>query len=318
MRQQLLKKYTILIARTGQTPITLSFTPMSVLPIVLLATALPLGWLATVMFSLTHSNLKLSQENRQLTEKAQKVLTELDTLDSEIENLRERAGLPDGENSEAPGNPTIDLRGRISSDIPPRGGVSLNENQGTNVDGLTLYELAEERMPALNATLDLRVKPALERTLDAEASEAEAFPNGKPLTIPLVITSEFGLRRNPFGGKAYEKHEGIDFQGPYGTPIVATGAGRVKQAGYYGGFGNTVIIDHSYGNESLYAHMSKVTVDAGEVVQRGDLVGYLGSSGRSSGPHLHYGIYHQGQAVNPRQYLELSKSSSLADYWRLR
>ncbi|NEP17315.1 MAG: M23 family metallopeptidase [Leptolyngbya sp. SIO4C1] len=306
MRQQLLQKYTVLVARTGRTPITLSFTPISGLVILLVLLGVPLGWLGTVMFSLLQNNVELSQENRQLSEKAHKVISELDTIDSEIEILRERAGL--SETDFTGSQPDAELSRRL----PPRGGA-LEAG-----DALSLYSLAEQRMPQLSSLLDGRVKPALEETLAAEEAEAAAYPDGKPLNIPLEVSSSFGLRPNPFGGRSYEIHSGIDFKGPYGTPIVAAAKGRVKQAGYNGGYGNSVTLDHGYGYETLYAHMSDVTVAVGDTLKRGDVVGHLGSTGRSSGPHLHYGIYRQGEAVDPIAYLDLEYVMTLSDYWRLR
>jgi murein DD-endopeptidase MepM/ murein hydrolase activator NlpD len=290
MRQSFLKKYTVLIARTGQTPVTLSFTPLSAAFALVLIAGIPIGWLSAVMFSLFNNNVTLSQQNRQLSEKAYEVINELDSLDAEIETLQERAGLPE-QSAESQNN--------SNATVPPRGG------EAKPADALSLFELAKSRMPRLNRTLDTSVKPALEETLAKEEARADAFPNGKPLTIGLDVSSEFGPRPNPFGGRSYELHEGIDFKGPVGTPIVATADGQVKTSGYNGGYGYSVVIDHGYGYESLYAHMTKTAVNAGETVKRGEIVGYLGSTGRSSGPHLHYGIYRDGQAVNPRIYLKL-------------
>jgi murein DD-endopeptidase MepM/ murein hydrolase activator NlpD len=282
MRQSFLKKYTVLIARTGQTPVTLSFTPLSAAFVLLLIAGIPVGWLSAVMLSLSYNNLTLSQQNRQLTEKAYEVMTELDSLDAEIDTLQERAGLPTQS-----GN--TDTSGQ--RDLPPRGG------EARPADAINLFELAKSRMPRLNRTLDTTVKPALEETLAQEEARADAFPNGKPLTIGLDVSSEFGPRRNPFGGSGYEIHEGIDFKGPIGSPIVATADGTVKTSGYNGGYGYSVVIDHGYGYETLYAHMTKTAVSAGSTVKRGEIVGYLGNTGRSSGPHLHYAVYREGQAA---------------------
>ncbi|MEO0456466.1 MAG: M23 family metallopeptidase [Cyanobacteria bacterium P01_A01_bin.114] len=323
MRQQLLKKYTVLVARTGQTPITLSFTPISGAVILLILVGVPLGWLGALLFSLFHNNVQLSQENRQLTEQAHDVLSQLDTLDSEIDVLRERAGIADSElSTDAPdagsrnffeqGSETNQQDPNLSSSLPPRGGPAAA------ADALSLYALADRRMPQLNQLLDSRVKPALEETLAAEEAQAAAYPDGKPVNIPLQVSSSYGLRSNPFGGYGYEMHEGIDLKGPYGTPIVATADGKVKTAGYNGGYGNSVAIDHGYGYETVYAHMSDVNVEAGVMVKSGDVIGYLGSTGRSSGPHLHYGIYQSGKSVDPASYLNLENAMTLSEYWRLR
>ncbi|MEM8810451.1 MAG: M23 family metallopeptidase [Cyanobacteria bacterium P01_G01_bin.38] len=332
MRQQLLKKYTVLVARTGQTPITLSFTPISGAVILLILVGVPLGWLGALLFSLFHNNVQLSQENRQLTEKAHEVLSQLDTLGSEIDVLRERAGISENESSVSAPNASfnrfaeqgfdveqpdferqgLDQDSDLSSSLPPRGGPA------TAADALSLYALADQRMPQLNQILDSRVKPALEETLAEEEARAAAYPDGKPVTIPLQVSSSYGLRSNPFGGYAYEMHEGIDLRGPYRTPIVATADGMVKKAGYNGGYGNSVTLAHGYGYETVYAHMADVAVTVGNTVKSGDIVGYLGSTGRSSGPHLHYGIYRDGKSVDPASYLNLENAMTLSEYWRLR
>ena len=220
------------------------------------------------------------------------MLTELDAIGNEIEVLKNRAGLPDQkfENN------------RLSDDekIPPRGGVA--EVAPAEI----MFDEARRQLPGLEQMLAIAVKPALEQTLESEAEQAAAFPNGQPIAGKADVSSEFGLRPNPFGARSYEMHEGIDFSGPVGKPILATAEGVVVRADYNGGYGNHVRIDHGYNYETLYAHLSEIEVRIGDRVQRGDVVGYLGSTGRSSGPHLHYSIYRNGQAVNPRYYLKLA------------
>ncbi|HSM84070.1 MAG TPA: M23 family metallopeptidase [Nodosilinea sp.] len=283
-----LKPYTVLITATGKSPITLTLQPVALLVGLGLLVGLPLTWIGLLLYQ----NVQLAQRNQNLSETANEVLTELNAIGAEIEVLKDRAGLPDegGEGSRAPGTEV---------EIPPRGGVA--EVAPAEV----MFAEARRQLPSLEAMLSRAVKPALEETLESEAEQAAAFPKGKPVAGNLTISSEFGLRPNPFGGRSYEMHEGIDFVGPVGKPIVATADGVVVNAEYNGGYGNHVKIDHGYSYETLYAHLSEVAVEIGDRVERGDVVGYLGSTGRSSGPHLHYSIYRNGQAVNPRYYLKL-------------
>lgn len=298
---RLLKNYTILVTRSGQTPVTITFTPLAGALVTFVLLGVPLGWLGAVIFSLFQSNVQLADENRQLTDQAHQVMTELTILDSEIENLKERAGIPElGEQDVPP------------DDDNPRGGVAVVAS------GIELYEEAMNKLPRLNRLLDGSIKPALEETLAAEKAKVAAYPNALPIGGPLDISSEFGVRRNPFGGFSYETHEGIDFIGPYGTPIFATADGVVTRSEYYGGYGNTVTVKHGYGYETLYAHLSKLAVTSGAKVERGDVVGYLGNTGRSSGPHLHYSVYYRGNAVNPRKVMKIDQDMSVVDYWRLR
>jgi murein DD-endopeptidase MepM/ murein hydrolase activator NlpD len=118
------------------------------------------------------------------------------------------------------------------------------------------------------------------------------------------ISSEFGLRPNPFG-RGYEIHAGLDFTAAYGSPVYGTAPGTVVKAGWSaGGYGNHVVVEHGYGYRTLYAHMSALKATVGRKVERNTILGYLGNTGRSSGPHLHYSVYHNDEAVDPKNYLE--------------
>ena len=96
---------------------------------------------------------------------------------------------------------------------------------------------------------------------------------------------------------------GVDIAGRYGTPVVASASGAVEKVSYDSSFGNHVTIDHGRDTETLYAHLEKIIVAAGEQVRRGDVIGYIGSSGRSTGPHLHYEVHERGVPRNPMEYL---------------
>lgn len=113
------------------------------------------------------------------------------------------------------------------------------------------------------------------------------------------IASGFGMRIDPIYGTP-KMHKGLDFTAPQGTPIYATGNGTVEVAGFTGdGYGNHVIINHGYGYETLYGHMVKVKVKAGQKVKRGEVIGWVGSTGKSTGPHCHYEVHINGQEVDP-------------------
>lgn len=113
------------------------------------------------------------------------------------------------------------------------------------------------------------------------------------------IASGFGYRIDPIY-KTVKYHAGLDFTAPQGTPIYATADGVVKIAGFSdGGYGNHVVINHGYGYETLYGHMYKVKARAGQRVRRGDLIGYVGSTGKSTGPHCHYEVHKNGQKLDP-------------------
>jgi len=116
------------------------------------------------------------------------------------------------------------------------------------------------------------------------------------------LASGFGYRTDPFT-KARKMHEGMDFSAKTGTPIYATGDGVVAKAdNTASGFGNHIVIRHGFGYETLYAHLSKYKARAGQRVKRGDVIGYVGSTGRSEGPHLHYEVHKDGNVVNPLNF----------------
>ncbi len=131
-------------------------------------------------------------------------------------------------------------------------------------------------------------------------------------TLPIVyptrgrITSPFGWRTNPITHRL-EFHLGVDIANRTGTPIKAPADGKVLWAGRYGLLGNAVIIDHGNGIVTYYGHMSKVIAKKGKLVKRGEIIGLMGSTGRSTGPHLHYGIKYKGKWVNPMIFLEALK-----------
>jgi murein DD-endopeptidase MepM/ murein hydrolase activator NlpD len=118
------------------------------------------------------------------------------------------------------------------------------------------------------------------------------------------INNEFGFRRNPFGGRAYEFHPGMDIDGERGDQVTASADGTIIKAGYTGGYGNMVEIDHGNGLVTRYGHMSKLDVQVGEAVTRGNLIGEIGSTGRSTGPHLHFELRYKDKPINPRHFLK--------------
>ena len=133
-----------------------------------------------------------------------------------------------------------------------------------------------------------------------------AVPSGMPLDDP-KLTSKFGMRTHPVLGKR-RAHKGIDLAASTGTPVYATADGYVEMAQHYSSYGLYVQIDHGAQLETRYAHMSRLAVDPGERVEKGQIIGYVGSTGRSTGPHLHYEVRMAGEAVNPLPYMAQSNA----------
>jgi murein DD-endopeptidase MepM/ murein hydrolase activator NlpD len=126
-----------------------------------------------------------------------------------------------------------------------------------------------------------------------------------PSIWPVIGTLESGVggRRNPFGGRGYEYHEGQDIDAVHGAPVQAAASGKVTIAGRQRGYGNVVYVDHGAGLSTRYGHLSQINVAVGQTVARGQTIGLVGSTGRSTGPHLHYEVRINNQVVNPLNYL---------------
>ena len=150
----------------------------------------------------------------------------------------------------------------------------------------------DENINAVNTSLDLTKTQNLLKTNTSLNSLIWPVNDGK-------ITSDFGLRSDPFTEKA-TYHKGLDIAVNTGTPVMAAASGKVIRAGYEkGGYGNFAVIEHSSGFMTLYAHCSKVTVKAGDSVKAGQNIALSGSSGRSTGPHLHFEVRLHGTLLNP-------------------
>ena len=130
-----------------------------------------------------------------------------------------------------------------------------------------------------------------------------------PAFIPAIwahmgkINNEFGFRRNPFGGRNYEFHAGMDIDGERGEVVVAAAGGIVTEAGWKGGYGQMIEIDHGNGLKTRYGHLSKIDVAIGDSLALGQPMGFVGSTGRSTGPHLHYELRLNDKPINPRRLL---------------
>lgn len=180
------------------------------------------------------------------------------------------------------------------------------------LDPKTLAREAEKAMggplEALATSTSGAIDPRFERMGLSLARMAllEESLDGIPQVLPAnapMVSSSFGYRRDPFTG-ASAMHSGIDFRGPMGSPIYAAGEGVVSHVGWKSGYGNTVEIQHANGMLTRYAHMSRFDVTIGERVPAGRKIGGIGSTGRSTGPHLHFEVRINDRAVNPRKFLE--------------
>jgi murein DD-endopeptidase MepM/ murein hydrolase activator NlpD len=206
-----------------------------------------------------------------------------------------------------------------------------NEHQRQELDALsnrvdavedTSRKLAEKsgvvnEQPTLPGTggpalpLDADSLAALEGKMSQLERNIRAYENVlrergyTPSVWPIVgkLESGFGGRRNPFGGNSYEFHSGQDIDAAMGDPVVAGASGKVTFAGWQNGYGQLVVIDHGGGLTTRYGHLSHIDVAQDQTVTRSQFIGRVGSTGRSTGPHLHYEIRINDEPVNPLQYL---------------
>jgi murein DD-endopeptidase MepM/ murein hydrolase activator NlpD len=136
-----------------------------------------------------------------------------------------------------------------------------------------------------------------------------AIPSGMPLRNA-TLTSGYGMRSHPVLRKR-ASHKGVDLAAPTGTPIYATADGVVSRANWFSSYGLFISVEHSGDLQTRYAHLSRLAVAEGERVRKGDLIGYVGSTGRSTGPHLHYEVRMNGVAVNPIPYMNESRTQTV-------
>jgi murein DD-endopeptidase MepM/ murein hydrolase activator NlpD len=146
------------------------------------------------------------------------------------------------------------------------------------------------------AVVEFSATPPRLSTMRTSQPFSGGVPSGMPVSARL--TSGFGWRTHPILGGT-RAHAGVDLAAPYGSPIVATANGVVGAAGWSGGYGLLVAISHGDGVQTRYGHMSRLAVAPGQQVSRGDVIGYVGSTGQSTGPHVHYEVRVNGAAIDP-------------------
>lgn len=221
----------------------------------------------------------------------------LGTLEAEIARLNALAKRVATKARLDPKEFSLDERpaqGGLEADEPV---VLKNSPHPSSDELLEAFQSAEDRIDRQKGMM-----ATLEQILEGVTLEEEVLPSGRPVHSG-YISSKFGFRRDPFSGHK-RMHKGVDFAAPHGTEIYAVGGGVVSFVGRKSGYGNVVEVDHGDGLVSRYAHLSKAKVDEGEVVKKGKLIALMGSTGRSTGSHLHLEVLKDGQQVNPLDYIE--------------
>jgi len=218
----------------------------------------------------------------------------LDRLEASLDRVEQRQSLAVSQIENHYQNKTQQIRsvlaqlGLKADPAPPAGGPFIP------------VKLASEDQTFGRALLRVNVMRA---EANALGNTLLKVPLRKPVTGEIDESSPFGVRMDPFAHEA-AMHTGIDFRGEIGEPIHATAGGIVTVAGWTGGYGKMIEIDHGNGLATRYGHLSEIDVDIGQAVRAGAVIGKLGSTGRSTGPHLHYETRLNGEAVNPQKFLD--------------
>lgn len=226
-------------------------------------------------------NERLRVENEKQRQQLEKLEDRVEAIEDKSRRLAEMSGVA------AEGQPQAEAR-------------------GSGGPGIAMDEAAVAAVEARAAQLEEELR-AYERALDEKARIPSVWP------VAGEITDGFGGRRSPFGGGSYEFHSGQDINAERGAEVVAAANGKVVFADWHGGYGQLVTVDHGGGLTTRYAHLSKIEVRAGDTVARGQRIAAVGSTGRSTGPHLHYEVRINDEAVNPRSYLPAKAEAAPAE-----
>ena len=225
------------------------------------------------------------QELAKNTEAVQKQLAVLHKIENQVREQMKKSGM------ELPG------KSEPAEKTGGKGGPSK-----TKVSDLVVLQ---EQNALLQKNLQVSTQDwdNLLASIKAENYRNEVTPNLWPLDGG-YISSDFGSRANPFDGYSSDYHPGIDIAENYGAPVYASASGYVQRAGWYGGYGKYIKISHDYGYATAYGHLSSIEISAGDYVSKGQIIGYVGSTGYSTGPHLHFEVLLYGEQVNPRRLMK--------------
>ena len=236
---------------------------------------------------LREANRIQQEQILQVSKKASALQQDLDSLRRAEDGLRAIVGAPP-----AAADETVQ-----EGMVAPTGG---EQHTPTTADLSEALEMIEERLSTRRSSVDLLAETMRREFPGAASYASDSAPHTTPSIWPAAgyVSSPYGLRFN-----GTEFHQGIDIAADMGAPIVATADGVVTAAGWNGGYGNMVDVDHGGGIVTRYGHASALAVTVGQQVRRGEVIAYVGSTGRSTGPHVHYEVRVDGQPVNPAGYL---------------
>lgn len=259
-------------------------------------------------FSLNHTMTLLKEENKRLRKE---VFETKVAVDKQIEELELMAMRDNSSYRTIYEIPEIGIKERQQIQRKVSGFSELMADRRTELaaDLILDYEKLKRMLYMQSKSYD-----AIAKLVESKDKAIECIPSIRPISMHGVkISAVFGYRSDPiFRYRAM--HEGMDFSGKMGTPIHAAGTGIVEKAevAFYG-YGKTIVLNHGYGYKTLYAHLSSIDVRPGQKVKRGDIIGKLGSTGKSTGPHLHYEVHYRNEPINPINFFSSDMSAEEYD-----
>ena len=295
------KRYSIVIAdrTTGVVRrVTISLRPTAAAVACLFAIPVLIGlgarWSARAAITeLEQSNVVLRMENASYREATGALAAQISSLQSAVDTLGVQAAVdPEARRAMDKLPAIVKSRAMGGNYAASLAGPLLGGAFGAPDD---TFSVLRDLLGSLESSLDI-VRNGVER----RHALAAATPSIWPVTG--WLSSSYGVRRDPFTGSA-DFHPGLDISADYGEPVHATADGIVTTAGANGNYGNLVVVEHGYGITTRYGHLSRFAAVSGQQVRRGDIVGYVGSTGRSTSAHLHYEILMNGQLTNPLKLL---------------
>jgi len=292
------RRYSIVVAdrRTGVVRrVTLSLRPTLAVVTTILALPILIGlgarWSAKAAIAdLQTTNAALRVENANYRQATGQLSDQIAALQTAVDDIGQRAVVDPDAGRAMEKLPAV-VKSRAMGGAPAVALGSMLGETGPEAALGVLHDL----LGVMGSRLE-SVRTGVERR--------EALAAATPSIWPVAgwLSSSYGRRRDPFTGSR-DFHPGLDISAEYGEPVLATGDAAVTGAGLNGSYGNMVILDHGFGILTKYGHLSRIAVQVGSRVTRGDVIGYVGSTGRSTGAHLHYEVWMNGRLTNPMQLL---------------
>ncbi len=294
------KRYTVLVAdRSTGTLRRLTVSLRPVMAVVGVLFSLPVLMAIGARWSvhaeleeLRSSNALLQAQNDSYRAATTELTTQISSLQAAVSELGDRAHIDPAALAASEKLAALNRNRAMGGAATPFGSAALS-SAFSSPDAT--FGVIRDLLGALESQLD-SARSGIER----RRAVAAATPSIWPVTG--WLSSSFGRRTDPFsGGAAF--HDGIDIAADRGQPVFATAEGQVANAGYSGDYGNRVVIKHSFGLETRYGHLLRSAVKPGQTVHRGDIIGFVGSTGRSTSPHLHYEVWLNSRLINPLRLL---------------